>query len=178
MTILSDLSLAQLYPEYRGDFGPASIDLHIGTRLLAWPTYIVRDPRYDQSKLWKPVALEGTLDDGYFWTLKPGVRYLAATQERIRIPDDAAGFLSARSSWGRDGLAVICGPAGFLDPGFHGNVVLELSVVGSDLIVWPGAAVCQLVLSRLTTPCLRPYSGKYQGQDDVTPSRLFQEIRR
>lgn len=178
MPVLSDRHLSDLYPQFRGAIGPASIDLHVGETLTVWPRWILRDPRVDQSGLWKSVPLEPLLDsegepvDEPCWTLQPGLRYLATTREHLRIPDDMAGQLSARSSWGRDGLAVICGPAGWLDPGFSGVVVLELSVIGSELVIWPGASVCQLILHQLTSACDRPYQGRYQNQSDVTPSRL------
>lgn len=170
MTVLSDRELLRLWP---GSVpGPASIDLRIGDTLLRWPRYVRRDPHIDQSHVWKSQPLDGNESDR-FWTLEPGFRYLATTQERIHIPDDLAGFISARSSWGRDGLAVICGPAGFIDPGFVGRPTLELSVIGSELVLRPGDAVCQIVLHRLESPAMRPYAGKYQSDDQPTPSRLW-----
>lgn len=175
MTLLSDRDLIALFPAYHGAIGPASIDLHLGSTLLYWPDWIKRTPRIDQRKAWKPVGLVGES-----WTLKPGIRYLAATAEKLTIPVNMAGQISARSSWGRDGLAVICGPAGFLDPGFRGNPTLELSVIGSDLEVWPGAAICQLIMHMLSSACERPYSdpsrrSKYQGDSAPTPSRSYRE---
>lgn len=169
--VLSDRSIGLRYPEWRGETGPASIDLHLGDDLRYWPTDVVRDPRTGQSDVWQPEPLQ----DGV-WVLEPGVRYLGATVEPVAIPDDLAGQIAARSSWGRDGLAVICGPAGWIDPGFVGRIVLELSVMGSRLVVWPGARVCQLVLMELTTPAMQPYVGRYQNQSGVTPSRLHVEV--
>lgn len=179
MSVYSDHDLSDLYPEYRGTIGPASIDLHVGSALFAWPQDVARDPRTDQSDAWRSVPLRYGQFGGDpvppHWVLEPGVRYLAATRERVRIPDDAAGQIGARSSWGRDGLAVIQGPAGWLDPGYVGNPTLELSVVGSHLVLWPGAAICQLILFRLTSPCVTPYRGKYREDADPTPSRLHLE---
>jgi deoxycytidine triphosphate deaminase len=175
MSILSDADIRRMWPN--SEPGPASLDLHIGDSLLVWPRWILRDPRIDQSRLWKPVDLDSIRDDEGApidepcWILKPGNRYLAATRERIAILPTHAAQIDARSSWARDGLAVIQGPAGWIDPGFRGRIVLELSVVGSELVIWPGARVCQMIVHELTTPCERPYAGRYQGQDDVTPSR-------
>lgn len=175
--ILSDHDLRRIWPD-SPHIGPASIDVHVGSVLWFWPDNVPRDPRTDQSDIWRRVPLFGTEPDDLIWLLKPRLRYLAATRERIRIPNDCAGQISARSSWGRDGLAVICGPAGWCDPGYLGNPTLELSVVGSELVLWPGAAIAQLIVHRLETPCERPYSGKYQDDADPTPSRLFQEVGR
>ncbi len=182
MPVLSDPCLSELYPEYRGDVGPASIDLHLGSVLWFWPDNVLRDPRQDQSSMWERATLLGGSEDAH-WILTPGVRFLAATRERIRIPDDCAGQIGARSSWARDGLSVIQGPAGYLDPGYCGSPTLELSVIGSDLVIWPGAGIAQLILHRLTSPAERPYGhpsrlSKYQGDDEPTPSRLHLEIAR
>lgn len=186
MTILSNVSLSRIWPD-SPHVGPASIDLHIADTLLVWSRWVRRDPRIDQSEHWKPVSLQlawtptmGEHDplEAPAWVLEPGHRYLATTKERIRIPDDCAGQISARSSWGRDGLAVICGPAGFLDPGYVGRPTLELSVIGSELVLWPGASIAQLILHRLTEPCTRPYTGKYQFDEMPTPSRLHAEVPR
>lgn len=176
MSVQSDRSLAELWPHYRGDIGPASIDLHLGDTLLYWPDWVLRDPRTDQSALWKRADLL-CIGDGSAWRLKPGLRYLATTREHITIPPDMAGQIGARSSWGRDGLAVIQGPAGWIDPGYSGRPTLELSVVGSELVLWPGAAICQLIVFALDRPCARPYDGKYQGDQGATPSRAHLDGR-
>lgn len=171
MSVLSDQQLSDLYPHYRGAIGPASIDLAIGGTLLSWPRYERRDPRIDQSSQWNDVGLQRDAR-GPFWVLVPGIRYLATTRDPIAIPDDCAGQIGARSSWGRDGLAVIQGPAGWIDPGYRGRPTLELSVVGSELVLWPGAVICQLIVFELTSPALRPYAGRYQDDREPTPSRL------
>jgi dCTP deaminase len=177
MSVLSDRSLRAVYPDFEP--GPASIDLHLGDVLLVWPDWVRRDPREDQTGRWQRVDLEADFDreSEPYWLIRPGRRYLAATHERIEIRPDCAGQIGARSSWGRDGLAVIQGPAGWLDPGYVGFPTLELAVVGSDLVLWPGAAICQLIIFRLTTTAERPYRGKYQSDQAPTPSRLFQEAR-
>lgn len=174
MSVLSHVSLERIYPGLNPE--PASIDLRIATTLFAWPQDVRRDPRRDQSEVWRSVPLQSD-DLGLFWVLEPGVRYLAATRERIRILTDKAGQIGARSSWGRDGLAVIQGPAGWLDPGYVGNPTLELSVIGSEIVLWPGAAICQLILFDLTEEATRPYghpsrSSRYQNDAAPTPSRL------
>lgn len=173
MAVLSDADLRKIWPD-SPHIGPASIDLHIGSELRSWPTFTRRDPRRDQSDDWFTSILR---TDGT-WILRPNVRYLATTRERIRIPNDCAGQISARSSWGRDGLSVICGPAGWCDPDYVGNPTLELSVIGSELVLWPGASIAQLIVHRLETPCEKGYRGKYQGDAIPTASRLHVEVSR
>ena len=164
---------------------PASIDLTLGPLLYAWPPYVVRDPRVDQSGLWLPVPIDEcwiatSNEEGHVargWILRPGIRYLGVTEQEIRLPADLSGQLAARSSWGRDGLAVIQGPAGFLDASYHGRPTLELSVVGSALVMRPGDSCVQLVLTRMAAPACRPYGhrdrrSRYQGDLVPTPARL------
>lgn len=175
MAVLSDRELRAMFPD-SPYISAASIDLHVGDALLVWPRWEVRDPRRDQSDLWQAVEtapLRRDAPDDLGWRLQPNTRYLAATHERVRILPHLAGQIAARSSWGRDGLAVICGPAGWLDPGFEGNVTLELSVVGSTLLLRPGDRIAQLVLCELTSSCLAPYAGKYQHQIGAVPSRSY-----
>lgn len=172
MVVLSDADLKRLYP-FAQNIGPASIDLCIGHELSVWPSWVVRDPRIDQSDRWRKV--ETVENNGPTWTLHPGHRYLSATMQRVQIPSGYAAQVSARSSWGRDGLSVIIGPAGWVDPGWDGVLTLELTVTGSPLVLWPGAMVCQLVLLALSSPPKRAYSGRYQGDQDAAPSRLYQD---
>jgi dCTP deaminase len=169
--ICSDVELKALFPQWTP--GPCSVDLHLGDALLVWPEWVRRNPRHDQSAMWRAVHLDA--DDGTAWVLRPGLRYLATTAEEVAIPDDCAAQISARSSWGRDGLSVVIGPAGFIDAGWSGKPTLELSVVGSELVIWPGARVAQLVVHELTSPAAQPYRGRYQGDQSPTPSRQHAE---
>lgn len=155
---------------------PASLDLTLGDRLLAWPMDRLRDPRYGSAdQTWQEVPFRD-VPDGPIWILQPHRRYLATTAEEIQLPRFLAAQIAARSSWGRDGLDVIQGPAGFIDPGYRGRPTLELSVTGSELVIWPGAPCLQIVFYRLDAECERPYGSKalgsrYQGDLDPTPAR-------
>lgn len=164
---------------------PSSVDLTLGDTLLVWPRYVTRDPRLDQAAFWQPATVDECWTKGSdgngastkAWVLKPGLRYLAVTAEEIRLPADLCGQLTARSSWGRDGLAVIQGPAGFLDAGYRGRPTLEVSVIGSSLVIWPGAACLQVVLYQQAAASCRPYghkdrTSKYQGDWNATPARM------
>lgn len=201
MTVLSDQTIRwyleatwlRIQPLVEGAVQPASLDLRLGDTLLVWPRWVRRDPRIDQAHLWRPVSLQlaWTPDadaahdpcEEPSWVLEPGHRYLATTLEEIHLPRNVAGQLAARSSWGRDGLDVIQGPAGFLDPGWRGKPTLELSVVGSELVIWPGASCLQLVLYLLDADAEHPYgskalASKYQDDMAPTPSRPQQETAR
>lgn len=169
MSVMSDRTLRAMYPTNE-HIQSASIDVHLGDTLLVWPHWERRDPRIDQSHLWQAVDIYNGV-----WVMHPGRRYLAATEETVKVPPDMAVEVTGRSSWGRDGLEVHR-QAGWLDPGFLGTVTLELSVVGSELVLWPGARVAQLVFHTLDHEVLQGYVGKYAGQQAPTPSRSHLDV--
>ncbi len=57
--------------------------------------------------------------------LKPGERILAHTHEFFGIKPPGAYEVKARSSWGRNGIAV-CFDAGWVDPGYINRLTLEI----------------------------------------------------
>lgn len=110
-------------------------------------------------------------------SLDPGDFVLASTVETVAIPTHLVGQINGRSSWARKGL-IVHTTAGFIDPGFNGQITLELKNVGDEhLVLHEGDRICQLVLILMTSPALRPYGSDglgshYQGQRGTTPSVL------
>ncbi len=67
--------------------------------------------------------------------------------------------------------------AGFIDPGYRGQITLELSNLGTaPVALSPGMRVSQLVFTELKTPAERPYGAergsKYQDQAGPQASRI------
>lgn len=112
-----------------------------------------------------------------WYELPPGGFALARTVERFKLPPHLAARVEGKSSIGRLGMGIHT-TAGFIDPGFEGTITLELwSVAPLPIRLRPGMRVGQLCLFRLDAPAQRPYGSaglrsRYQGQTDVTPSRL------
>ena len=108
-------------------------------------------------------------EQGYL--LKPGEFILGSTIEEVTLPHDIVAILEGRSSTGR--LGIMCHiTAGFIDPGFHGNITLELYNCSTEpFLLEYGDALCQLVFQTLDKPCTHPYDGKYQGDKGVQTSR-------
>ena len=81
-------------------------------------------------------------------------------------------------SLGRLGI-IIHSTAGYVDPGFSGQVTLEISnLLDEAVALYPGMRIAQISFSRMTTAADRPYgsgdlASKYQGQGDTTASRLY-----
>jgi dCTP deaminase len=107
----------------------------------------------------------------------PGQFLLGHTIETITLPACYAARVEGRSSWGRLGL-LIHATAGFIDPGFEGQITLELFNLSRKTIRLPiGDRVCQITLLPLTSPAEKPYGSvglgsHYQGQTGVTASAI------
>ena len=106
------------------------------------------------------------------YLLLPGQFVLATTMEYISLPDNLTAFVEGRSSLGRMGLFIQ--NAGWVDPGFQGEITLELFNANRCAIeLTAGRRVGQLVFAKMDAPAIRPYNGKYQGQRGATGSRVF-----
>lgn len=82
--------------------------------------------------------------------------------------------MEGRSSLGRMGLFIQ--NAGWVDPGFEGEITLELFNANRCAIeLRSGRRVGQLVFARMDAPAQFPYCGKYQGQRGATGSHIFMD---
>lgn len=97
--------------------------------------------------------------------LRPGERILAHTHEFIGIKAPGTSTMQARSTWGRNGVAV-CLDAGWGDPGYINRWTMEIYNMNQhESVVLPvGERVAQMVFYE-TGPVEQEYkkiSGKYQ----------------
>ena len=97
--------------------------------------------------------------------LRPGERILAHTHEFIGIKAPGTSTMQARSTWGRNGVAV-CLDAGWGDPGYINRWTMEIYNMNQhESVVLPvGERIAQLVFYE-TGPVDSEYttlSGKYQ----------------
>src|SRR4051795_7273568 len=155
---------------------PSSIDVRVDRRFRVfqnsrYPYIDVRQPMEDLTEL---VKVEG--DEPFI--LHPGEFVLGQTLERVTLPDDLVARLEGKSSLGRLGL-LIHSTAGFIDPGFGGNITLELSNVANlPITIYHGMPIGQISFMRMDQPVENPYgagrnASKYQGQAEPTPSRFY-----
>ena len=97
---------------------------------------------------------------------------MATTMEYFELPDNLTAFVEGRSSLGRMGLFIQ--NAGWVDPGFKGEITLELFNANRCAIeLKAGRRVGQLVFAQLDDDARNPYRGKYQGQRGATGSKFF-----
>jgi dCTP deaminase len=155
---------------------PSSVDVRVDRRFRVFRNsrYPYIDVRQPMDELTEPVTIDG--DEPFI--LHPGEFVLGQTLERVALPDDLVARLEGKSSLGRLGL-LIHSTAGFVDPGFSGNITLELSNVANlPITIYHGMPIGQISFMRMDQPVEHPYgsgdkASKYQGQDEPTPSRFY-----
>jgi dCTP deaminase len=155
---------------------PSSVDVRVDRRFRVFRNsrYPYIDVRQPMEELTEPVSIEGEEP----FILHPGEFVLGQTLERVTLPDDLVARLEGKSSLGRLGL-LIHSTAGFVDPGFSGNITLELSNVANlPITIYHGMPIGQISFMRMDQPVEHPYGSgakgsKYQGQDEPTPSRFY-----
>ncbi len=121
-----------------------------------------------------------TVKDDTPFILHPDEFVLGEVKEKIKLPDDVAAYVDGRSSLGRIGLVVHV-TSGFVDPGFRGRLVLEMTNVGKmPIAIHPGMKICKLVFFRLTCPAERPYDkredAKYNDQETITSTKIHKDF--
>jgi len=146
---------------------PASVDVRLGSTFS-----IVADNPAGVITLESEIQYKTIQTDTYI--LLPGQFVLATTMEYFELPDDLTAFVEGRSSLGRMGLFIQ--NAGWVDPGFRGEITLELFNANRCAIeLKAGRRVGQLVFAKMDSAALNPYRGKYQAQRGATGSRAFMD---
>lgn len=75
---------------------------------------------------------------------------------------------------GKPTLGLFIQNAGWADPGFQGQITLELYNANRCAIALKaGRRIGQLVFAEMDGSALHPYQSKYQGQTDATGSKVF-----
>jgi len=177
--VLSDRDLKQLQREYQiinpfieENIGPASIDLMLGNEfaIVRKERVDIIDPEKDQMYMYEIIKAND------YFILHPGEFVLGTTVEEIYVPPEYVAQVDGRSSWGRLGI-IVHATAGFIDPGFKGKITLEISNINHVPVkLKVGARIAQIYFTKLTSPAINPYHGKYQGQKTVEVSKVFMDF--
>jgi dCTP deaminase len=107
--------------------------------------------------------------------LFPGEVVLASTMEYVRVPRNVACDLKLKSTLGR--LWINHSLAGWCDPGFEGEITLELQNLGPQpFTLEAGRRIAQLIFIAMESEPDVAYgdpgsSSHYQGQRGTTPAR-------
>jgi dCTP deaminase len=157
------------------------VDLHLDRKFRVFRNtrYPFIDVREEQPDLTELVEIGG--DEPF--VLHPGEFVLGSTFERVALPDDLVARLEGKSSLGRLGL-LIHSTAGYVDPGWDGNLTLELSNVANlPISLYDGMKIGQISFQRLSSPVEHAYGdpslgSRYRGQTDPTASRYWADFER
>lgn len=185
MSILSRNAILQairdgsinIEPFMESAVNPASVDLRLGRILL------VRERKRDIKGVDLPFDVRVPSkhrrivmpNDGY--TLQPGILYLGHTIEVVHS-DYYVSIVDGKSSVGREGIFVHV-TAGYVDPGFKGQITLEL-VVTEPIEVVPGMRICQLRYDTLAggVTSYQERGSYVDGNIGPKPSKLAAQIER
>ena len=143
---------------------PNSYNLHLASELFVYDELEIDSKKKNSVK--KIVIPETGL------LLQPNTLYIGSTKEYTES-HDCIPMLNGRSSIGRLGLTIHV-TAGFGDVGFKGTWTLEIFCI-KPIIIYPNMEICQICYFPAVGSRDILYKGKYQGQIDAIPSRLFTE---
>lgn len=143
---------------------PASIDITLGDTVLVEGR--ICGPENERTR-WISV------DISQGFVLAPGQFILAHTAEFVRIPNWVEAIVQLKSSRAREGLEHLL--AGYIDPGFNGQITLELLNVNQrhSIELSAGMRIAQLRFNSLDMPPLRSYAstGRYMNDVGAVPSK-------
>jgi len=155
---------------------PASVDLRLGREFLEFQHANIPCIHPNSENEVDEYVEETVVDEDEEFILHPGDFVLGTTHERVVIPDDLIAHVEGRSSLGRLAI-VVHATAGLCDPGYKGQITLELSNLGTaPVALTPGMRISQLTFTELKTPADRPYGeergSKYQDQSGPQASKI------
>lgn len=173
MSVLSDRSIRRqitagnlVISPFNNDLvQPASYDVTLGVQFLELdkpegetksPQRII-DPFINNEYYFKKMKISNYCP---FIILRPGQFVLASTMEYFEIPNNLIARVEGKSSLGRLGL-VVHQTAGFVDPGFKGNITLEIvNSLPYMIKLYPGMLIAQIAFEYLDNPADQPYGSK------------------
>lgn len=178
--IISDITLKQYLadgtivvdPLEEYQVQPASIDMRLGNHFLTVDEHAMGIISMDEPIQYRDISRDEII-------IPPKSFILATTMEFIKLPDNMTAFVEGRSSIGRMGLFIQ--NAGWVDPGFEGEITLEIFNANSlPIKLNAGRRICQLVFAEMDKTTDNPYRGKYQGQRKARGSdvRMDTEIKK
>lgn len=155
----------KITPLEKEQIQPASVDIRLGDTFS-----VVEDSSQGIITMKDEIHYKVIKSNTYI--LLPHQFVLATTMEYVELPVNLTAFVEGRSSLGRMGLFIQ--NAGWVDPGFKGEITLELYNANRCAIELKcGRRVGQLVFAQMDDSALNPYNGKYQCQVGATGSKVF-----
>lgn len=155
-----------IQPFAPNQLNPASYDVRLAERILIEVGEGVRPGGW----------LEVDISDAAYMMM-PGEFVLASVAERLVVPAALEAVFCLKSSRGREGYQHML--SGYIDPGYEGNITLELhnSLRFRPLPLYAGMLIGQIRFATMASSPTEPYSvtGRYVGDATVTPSKRDDE---
>jgi len=92
---------------------------------------------------------------------------LVSTMETVELPEDMAGIVRMRSTFGREGVFL---SGGYIDPGYKGDITLCLMNAEVPVEIKEGEGVSQIIFFSVSGST-KGYSGKYQNSKGSVESK-------
>ncbi|WP_336362975.1 dCTP deaminase [Halalkalicoccus salilacus] len=155
---------------------PASVDLRLGREFLEFQRTNIPCIHPGSEHEVEEYVTESVVEEGEEFILHPGDFVLGTTKERVEIPSDLLAHVEGRSSLGRLAI-VVHATAGVVDPGYRGQITLELSNLGTaPVALTPEMRISQLIFTEMKSAADRPYGAergsKYQDQTGPQASKI------
>lgn len=193
MAILSDRDIRELIKQKNAvksskkdlDFdlqlGPSSFDLRLGYEFGVLNTRKLEIIDTLDMEKYEDFIQKETHGKEEGVVIHPGEFLLGSTLETLKLPEDLVARVEGRSSYGRLGI-IVHATAGYIDPGFEGDITLEMQNLGNAPVkLYPENRICQVVFETMTSEAETPYGEKkdtkYMGQTGATGSKLNMEKR-
>lgn len=184
MALLSDGSIRKMVDLYDAispfnekQLQPCSYDVKLGSKIIRYvPSDVDFAKAYIDGNSRTMHHMRRQIDDVNGFMLYPGEFVLGSTEESVSIPNGIACRFEGKSSMGRIGLLTHV-TAGFIDPGFYGQITLEITNMNSVPIkLYQGMRIGQLCFFRLDHDAECVYGDSklgshYQGQTGPTEVR-------
>ena len=166
-------------PLFPDSLQPASVDLHLGAEFL-----VFKNSGHVAIDLKKPIddMMESvTISEKKPFILHPGEFALGKVYETTGVSNAMVGRLEGKSSLGRVGL-IIHATAGYLDPGNHLKMTLELhNIANLPIILYYKMPIAQMSFTPLSSEAENPYGGKklkskYYGATKPQASQYYKNF--
>ncbi|MCL1930153.1 dCTP deaminase [Candidatus Saccharibacteria bacterium] len=154
---------------------PASIDVVLDKTITRF-----NSEEFPSVKPWEEqigLTYQQIIEQGETFILQPDHFILGSTFEHVTLANNILARFEGKSSLGRIGQATHI-TAGFVDPGFQGNITVELKNNNElPIELKPGMKIGQFAFERLDREALVSYGettigSHYQNQRESTPARF------
>ncbi|MBN2198055.1 dCTP deaminase [Candidatus Wolfebacteria bacterium] len=169
-------------PDLKKQLGSTSLDMRLGSKFRVFSRTENAFIDIKDEKTFLNLTEMVEKKDNEPFIVHPGEFILGMTKEFVELPEDIAVRIDGKSSLGRLGL-VIHSTAGHVDPGFSGNITLEIANIGNlPILLYPNMNICQFVFEMLSSPAEVLYknkkTAKYVNQKNPGASKIAEEWKK